>query len=93
MIDWAIGRLPGSHIDHAEAATWLLFVVVAGVGLLTGVLFFHTHWVTRTRVTHPSVAQLLGQPDQNVDGANVNQALAGETCAIYQAKRVVYCHP
>ena len=92
MIDWAISQLPGTHLDHAEVATWLMFVMAAGVGLLIGVVCFHTHWVTRTRVTHPSVAQLLGRPDTSIPGTQINSQLTGIVCDIYQSKHIIYCH-
>jgi len=85
-----------SHVSHiaarhrSEALIWLLVVVAFTLGFLANFERRATV-VTRTRVTHPSVAQLLGKPDQSVDGAQIG--LAGDTCDVYQAKRVVYCHP
>ena len=89
MIDWAIGHVPVKH--RADVFTYLFIVAAFAVGFATNMLY-REHVVTQVRVTHPSVSQLLGRPDQSVAGAQINQALTGLMCDVYQAKRVIYCH-
>lgn len=52
--------------------------------------------VTVTRTAAPATAAALvaawGKPDTQVDGAQINQGLAGTTCAVYRSRKAVVCY-
>ena len=37
-------------------------------------------------------ARALGKPDQTVDGAQINPALKGLTCGVWQSKAAIVCY-
>lgn len=81
--------VPAKH--RVEALIWILVGIAFLAGFVGGTLR-KERVVTHTRVTHPSVSQQLGKPDQTVAGAQINQALSGLSCDVYQSKAVIYCH-
>lgn len=89
MIDWAIGHVPVKH--RTDGFVYLFVAAAFAIGFATNLLY-RSHTYTQVRVTHPSVTQTLGRPDQSVAGAQINQALTGLVCDVYQARRVIYCH-
>lgn len=62
-----------------------------GVRAKTVTRIQHVH-ATYAAGTPAEVVAAWGKPDSQVDGAQVNQALAGTTCAIYQSKRAIICY-
>ena len=88
MIDWAIGHVPVKA--RGEAFLYIFVALAFVLGFATN-LMYRSRYVTQIVHTHPSVSQLLGKPDQQVDGAQVNSALTGFVCDVYQ-RGVVYCH-
>ena len=72
-------------------------LLVLASGVYTG-LQLHAPTITRTRqVVHaPSsgaaLAAAWGKPDTQVDGAQVNPALKGTTCDVYQARKAILCY-
>jgi len=72
-------------------------VLMLASGVYTG-LQLHAPTITRTKqVVHaPSsgaaLAAAWGKANQQVDGAQINPALKGLTCAVYQARKAILCY-
>lgn len=90
MIDKAIGLVPVKA--RGEAFIWL-FVILAFAAGFAANYERRAIVVTRHSVTRLSVEQQYGRPTQTVDGAQINQGLAGLTCAVYASRKTVICRP
>lgn len=77
-----------------EKRTEWITLALAAVAFLVG---FAANYEMRATVirqtTVKHVASSWGKPDQTVDGGQVNPALAGTKCDIYQSRKTVVCHP
>lgn len=78
---------------HAEYGMVVLAVFGCVVGVLIGKMYFHTRYVTQTRVTHLSVQQQYGKPDQTVADTQLNWAQVPLKCDVYSSRETVICHP
>lgn len=89
--------IPVAHRFTLIYLALAVFVFVAGAAASLGMRASVVTHVQRVHATYAAgtAAQVVaawGKPDSQVPGAQVNQALAGTTCAVYQSKRAIICY-
>ncbi len=86
----AIPTIPVKH--RLEAITWALVAIAFVAGFGAG-LFPRSQVITQTRTVNLSIQAQYGKPSASVAGAQISSSLQGLTCDVFQAAKVVICHP
>ena len=95
MISAAWGRVP---VDWRINGITVLLIMAAWIGgaafglLSHAPTFTHTVQVVHAPSSGAALAAAWGKPDQSVDGAQINAALKGTTCAVWRSRRAVVCY-